>query len=152
MKVIINRDSVCMGDDAVDHQKTYQMDNNATYEDLFNVLLEDRYFPQVYGNNVVWVLTSKKHECIFSYFSRTRKLMSRLSEKSLSKLAGNNGDLLTGLMLKYYTTPHAWKEKIYQIHHEDMDALQNDGWLAEIQYCDEVMSLGMEQNNHTKKQ
>ena len=67
MKLAINRDSVCMGDDAVDHTIQFELPDDAQYEDLYNELKRQDYFPYIHGNNVVWVLTNKKYDCIFSY-------------------------------------------------------------------------------------
>jgi hypothetical protein len=144
MNIKINRSGVCMGDDVADHNRTYQMDKNSTYEDLFKVLIDDSYFPSISGNNVVWVLTSKHYECIFSYFTRTNKMIPISSEKSLYKLYYDNGDLSDGFMLRYYTSPKAWKEKIYEMYNGNMHELWHEGWLKELEYCDYVMSLGME--------
>lgn len=144
MDIIINRDSVCLGDDIENHKKTYQMDHNSTYEDLYKVLTDDKYFPSISENNVVWVLTSKKHECIFSYFTRTHKMMPGLAEKSLYRLYYGDGELADGFMFKYYTSPQKWKEKINEMYNGNMYELWHDGWSEELKYCDYVMSLGIE--------
>lgn len=144
MDIIINRDSVCLGDDIENHKKTYQMDNNSTYEDLFIALIDDKYFPSISGNNAVWVLTSKKYECIFSYFTRTHKMQPLLAEKSLDQLYYGNGELSDGLMFKYYTSPQKWKEKIIEMYNGNMYELWYEGWSGELEYCDYVMSLDIE--------
>lgn len=90
MNIKINRDSVCIGDDIDNHSISVFMDNDASYDKLFNVLKEKRYFPSVSGNNVVWVLTAKHYECIFPYFTKTEKLSMGLSEKCLRKIGGHN--------------------------------------------------------------
>ena len=120
------------------------MDKSATYEDLFNELIDDKFFPLISGNNIVWVMTSKEYECIFSYFTRTNKMNSGLSEKSLYKLCSNNENSLDEFMFKYYTTPQKWKEKICEMYNWNMYALWHEGWSEELAYCDYVMSLGSE--------
>ena len=86
MEVIVDRSSVCMGDDCFSHAKTYILDDNATYMDLFECLKNDKYFPSISGNNVVWVLTNEHYNCIFSYFTKTDKFNPRLSEKFLKEI------------------------------------------------------------------
>lgn len=140
MKIKINRQSVCLGDDMEDHMKTYQLDNDTTYEEFFHILKEDNYFPGISGNNVVWVLTTKKSDCIFSYFSRTGKFSAGLVEKKLTNICDVSGELF----LKYFTTPMKWKEKIQLMYDGDTYSMWRDGWLKEIKYCDYVMELGFE--------
>lgn len=137
MDIKVNRDSVCMGDDVVDHSKVFKIDDDATYEELFQVLKEKHYFPSVSGNNVVWVLTSEHNDCILSYFTSTDKFSVGLSEKSLNKICGD----LRELHLKYYSNPQKWKEKIQMKYHDDTYAMWRDGWLEEIKYCDYHMAL-----------
>ena len=142
MYIIINRDSVCMGDDVYDHRKIYRLDDSSTYEDLFHILTNDNYLPHVYGNNVVWVLKSDRYDCIFSYFTKTGKMSPGLSEKSLYKLFNDKMDSVVSLVFDYYTTPLKWKEHILGMYKGDQYEVWHDGWIEEIKYCDYVMSLG----------
>ena len=142
MKILINRDSVCLGDDIYDHMKMYQMDDSSTYEDLFDLLITENYLPQIYGNNVVWVLKSSKYDCIFSYFTKTGKMSPGLSEKSLNKLFNDEMDSMVELNFEYYSTPLKWKEHIYEMHKGNEHEMCRDGCIEEIEYCDYVMSLG----------
>ncbi len=144
MNILINRDSVCLADDMTDHRKTYQVDDLSTYEDLFDILMNDNYLPPIYGNNVVWVLRSSKYDCIFSYFTKTGKMMPGLSEKSLNKLFNNIIDSIVELDFEYYTTPLKWKERIYEMYKGNEYEMWHDGWTEEIKYCDYVMSFGTE--------
>lgn len=137
MDIIVNRDSVCLGDDMDDHSKKYFFDNNATYEDLFNHIKQDYYFPSIAGNNVVWVLTTERFSCIFSYFTKTNKFSMGLTEKKLNKLFSSNDEVY----LRYYTSPIKWKEAIMEMYHNDLYSLWRDGWTEEIEYCDYVDSL-----------
>lgn len=144
MKIKVNRDSVCLGDDIDDHTKEYQINDNSTYEDLFKLLLKDHYFPSISGNNVVWVLTSDISDCIFSYFTRTNKFSPGLSTNSLYQICYESSRPAEKLYLKYYTTPLKWKEEIYSLYHGNEYAMWRDGWTEEIKYCDYVMALGLE--------
>ena len=135
MKIIVNRDSVCMGDDCFDHAKSYMLGDDATYMDLFECLKTDIYFPSC--NNVVWVLTNKHHDCIFSYFTKTDKLSMGLAEKSLKTICKDSNKLL----FEYYSSPQKWKDTIYHIYNNDEHTMYKDGWLEEIKYCDFLMNL-----------
>lgn len=142
LKIKVSRDSVCMGDDAFDNTKTFSFDNdNITYEDLFNEMKNNGYFPSLSGNNVVWVLTTEGCNCIFSYFTRTDKLSMGLSEKSIKKICQNSNKV----HLKYYSSPERWKEKIEEMHNEGADSMYEDSWFDELRYCNYVTALGYEQ-------
>lgn len=138
MEIKVNRESVCLGDDVEDHSKIYQLDNDVTYIDLFDMLKKDNYFPSISGNNVVWVLTTKHYDCIFSYFTRTDKISEGLSEKSMKNICGSSYEVY----LKYYTSPIRWKEKIQLMYDGDTYTMWRDGWLKELEYCDYIMALG----------
>ena len=138
MEIKIDRESVCMGDDCEDHSKIYQFEDNATYEDLFEKLKNDNYFPSVSGNNVVWVLTAKDFDCIFSYYTKMDKFFAGLSEKSLMKICGSFGEV----NLHYYSNPISWKEKIELMYAGNTYTMWRDGWLEELKYCDYLTALG----------
>lgn len=140
MNIEMNRQSVCIGDDMEDHTISLSLENNATYENLFELLKSKKYFPNVSGNNVVWVLTAKKYECIFSYFTLQDKFSPGLSEKNLSVICSDNGSCK--FLLKYYASPQRWKEEIYRIYNGDEYALWRDGWTDEIKYCDYLSGIG----------
>lgn len=140
MEVIINRESVCLGDDINDHMKTYILSDDVTYEELFQKIMGDRYIPSVSGNNVVWVLASNSCKCIFSFFTRTNKIRMGIVEKRLSVICRNNNQLL----FRYFSSPIKWKEYIRKMYDDDSYTMWRDGWLDELGYCDFVMELGDE--------
>jgi hypothetical protein len=133
MKIIINRESVCMGDDCLNHQKTYVFKDNATYIDLFETIKNDNYLPSM--SNAVWVLTNENYSCIFSYFTKTNKLSMRLSEKSLKTICKGSNKL----RFEYHSSPQSWKEHIYHLYSNDEYTMLKDGWYEEIKYCDFLM-------------
>ena len=54
MKVIVERNNVCMGDDCrAPHTKEYILSDDATYVDLFERIKADRYLPTISENDVV---------------------------------------------------------------------------------------------------
>ena len=135
MTITINRDSVCAGDDVFDHRQTIELSENATAKDLFKELKRIRFFPQVTGNNVVWVLTNRTNPFwIFSYFTRHEKLFQSDPALGLSLLDDGSGQF----RLKYYASPAKWKDRILQEYGEDSYSRWKDGWEAEIKYCDQL--------------
>lgn len=138
MDVIVERNSVCMGDDCLaPHARTYTLNDDTTYMDLFECLKKDNYFPSVSGNNVVWVLTNEHYSCVFSYFTKTDKFSMGLTEKLLKNICIESNRL----KFKYYSSPQRWKESIYRMYNNDEYTMWKDGWGEEIEYCDFLMNL-----------
>lgn len=138
MQVIVERDSVCMGDDCLaPHTRVYTLHEDATYVELMECLNKDRYLPSVSGNNVVWVLTNEHYSCIFSYFTKTDTLSSGLTERLLKTICKDSNQL----KFKYFSGPQKWRDGIYRMYNNDESAMWKDGWREEIRYCDYVMSL-----------
>lgn len=132
VEIMINRDSVCLADDMSEHALICQMDDDATYIDLFAKIKKLNYFPNVSGNNVVWVLQSKAYNCIFSYFSFTDKFSPGLSEKNLINLCKKYNHL----HFKFFSSPSKWKAYIMQMYNDNTYQIWKDGWVEEIKYCD----------------
>ena len=119
MTITINRDSVCAGDDVFEHRQIVELWDDASVKDLFKALKKVHFFPKIAGNNVVWVLTNRKHP--FWIFT-------------LSFLDDGSGLFF----LKYYASPAKWKERILQEYGEDSYSRWRDGWDTEIQYCEQL--------------
>lgn len=64
MDIMINRQSVCMGDDVEDHALTYTIGPDTKFSDVFQDLIEQGYFPNVSGNDVIWTLFCGKDDLI----------------------------------------------------------------------------------------
>ncbi len=75
LTILVNRDSVCMGDDVDDHQISIHIDENMNFEELFRLLIDNRYLPNIHGNDVVWVLSHKDEE-LLSYVTLFDKMYS----------------------------------------------------------------------------
>lgn len=138
MKVIIERNSVCMGDDCMaPHRREYILDDNASYMDLFEYIKRDRYLPQIHGNNVVWVLANEEYSCIFTYFTKTDTMSRKIEETSLKNICKSSNSLV----FKYYSSPERWKDSIYRMHKNDEEAVWRDGWKDEVEYCELVIGM-----------
>lgn len=86
MIIKIDRDSVCMGDDTVSHDKAISIDDNATSLDLMQQVLEG-YLP--YGNKEIWVMSHYNYwdpPCILAYETAEKKFIAGLKETSLARL------------------------------------------------------------------
>lgn len=125
IRIKVNRDSVCMGDDCFSHMKEYELNDDPEYSDLFNILKTDNYFPYISGNNVVWVMTVPDGGLIFSYFTKTGKIFTYPNGKRIKEICKRSENF----HLKYYTSPLKWKEEL----------CRTDGDAEEIKYCDEIM-------------
>ncbi|MBR3456543.1 MAG: hypothetical protein IKH16_00040 [Selenomonadaceae bacterium] len=135
MTFTIDRDSVCAGDDVVNHRQSFELPEHATAKELFQQLKHSRYFPKIAGNNVVWVLTNKTHPfCIFSYFTKRDRLGQFLMDTPLSVLDDGSGLFY----LKYYWSPAKWKERIIQEYGDDTYSRWRDGWDTEMELCDKL--------------
>ena len=106
LNIIVNRDSVRMGDDCLDHRKKYKLSKEATYIDLFNLIKEDKYLPRISGNDVVWVLKNSEYSCIFSYFTINDELIKNVEEELLESICKNDKNLT----FKYFCNKERWKE------------------------------------------
>lgn len=106
LNITVNRDSVCLGDDCLDHRKKYKISKDATYIDLFNLIKEDKYLPNISGNNVVWVLKNSEYPCIFSYLTFDDKLIKNIEEESLTLICKNDKNLT----FEYFCNKERWKE------------------------------------------
>lgn len=136
MELIINRESVCLTDDVENHKRTFVLSDKATYEELFKKLLEEKFFPYISGNNVVWVLTSKQHSTLFSYYTLTGKILER--QKCLNEICGEEKKLL----FRYYSSPSRWKDCITESYHGNISDMWKDDVMEECKYCDYVVTLG----------
>lgn len=55
-RLIIDRESVCIGDDVEDHRITMDVGDEMDFRQLLSRLRSIGYFPYVHGNDVVWVM------------------------------------------------------------------------------------------------
>ena len=62
MKIRVDRDSVCMGDDVLPHEVEFEVPDDMTVKDFFGFLEKERYLPSVQGNNVAWELRNRNGE------------------------------------------------------------------------------------------
>lgn len=103
----VDRSSVCMGDDVEIHDVGYTMNDEADLAYLLGQLKADGFFPNIHGNNVVWVLMSGGKR-VFSYFTKTERVFPELSGRKISDILPENNRL----RFSYFTSPAGWKQYI----------------------------------------
>ena len=104
MKIRVDRDSVCMGDDVLPHEVEFEVPDDMTVKDFFEFLEKGRYLPSVQGNNVAWELRNRNGEQGV-YFTKTREI---IHPYAILK------EMLEGItetplfVLLYHSTPEAY--------------------------------------------
>ena len=104
MKIRVDRDSVCMGDDVLPHETEFEIPEDMTVKEFFDFLERERYLPSVQGNNVAWELRNRNGEQGV-YFTKTGEIIN---------LDGVLKEMLEGIteiplfVLLYHYTPEAY--------------------------------------------
>ena len=75
MKIRVDRESVCMGDDVVPHETEFEIPEDMTVKEFFDFLERERYLPSVQGNNVAWELRNRNGEQVV-YFTKTGEIIN----------------------------------------------------------------------------
>ena len=74
MKIRVDRNSVCMGDDVLSHETEFDVPEDMTVKDFFDFLEEERYLTSIQGNDVAWELRNRNGEQGV-YFTKTREII-----------------------------------------------------------------------------
>ncbi|WP_207694852.1 hypothetical protein DOK67_0003079 [Enterococcus sp. DIV0212c] len=107
MDIIIDRQSVCMGDDITSHKSTYKISNKKTFLELFEELIAKDYFPHIEGNDVVWILRFDGKDRIAW---KTKK--NKFYEYNMTRCAMNNkGKRIPVITFIYCPSLKEWEEK-----------------------------------------
>lgn len=88
-KIIVNRDSICMGDDIDNHQKTFIYDKGVTVEG-FTDIVKKYHLPEINGE---WILKSKTGNVIFVYKQVTKEIEYNVDPKDLIEAYHKEGEL-----------------------------------------------------------
>ena len=104
MKIRVDRDSVCMGDDVLPHEVEFEVPEDMTVKDFFDFLEMERYLPSVQGNNVAWELRNRNGEH-GAYFTKTREI---IHPDALLKEMVEGFDGTPLFVLIYHWTPEAY--------------------------------------------
>ena len=106
MKIIVDRSSVCMGDDVESHERTVDIEDSSHAVHLLSMLCRSNFFADVSGNNVVWVLMAGDHP-ILAYYTRTGAVSRLASEQKISDIRK-----FGKLSFSYYSSPEKWESVI----------------------------------------
>ena len=110
MKIIVDRESVCMGDDVLPHKVEFEVSEDMTVKEFFGFLEKERYLPSIQGNNVAWELRNRNGEQGV-YFIKTREIIH--PEAVLKEMLEGIAETPLFVLL-YHSTPEAYyirKEK-----------------------------------------
>ena len=99
LRISIDRDSVCAGDDIDSHRIELEFDEKATIQDLINKIKKINYLAQISGGKATWILMKQGNE-IAVLAQQWRNAKYLISEKTLlSDLTLKENQI--GLFFKY---------------------------------------------------
>ena len=104
MDISIYRQSVCMADDVDEHTFTYTIEPSTTFSDIFLDLIKQKYFPRVFGNDVVWSLFCGDDD-LMSWKTKQNKLYSRFVDKEPTILSVKSWTTAGHINFCYYSSP-----------------------------------------------
>ena len=106
MRIIIDRDAVCAGDDMNHHREEFTVPDDITIAGLFE-FLEFKYIPVIAGNNVVWALYCHERE-LGAYFTKIQSFIN--GNISLSSII-NRSEKDHEFYLHYYSHPDRYRKR-----------------------------------------
>lgn len=88
MTIYCTRDSVCMGDDAMDNSRDIGFANDATVSDIIPVIKENRFLASV--SDVLWKCSGKDNTHFLEYYTKSDKMVFHIPENTpLSEVCGD---------------------------------------------------------------
>ena len=106
MKIIVDRDSVCAGDDVFNHKMTFEVPESLTVAEFFNFVESHRFLASIQGNDVAWGLRNRTGK-IGEYFTKTGEITHpEVSIKDKMDEAGGNPHFF----VRYYSNPEWARE------------------------------------------
>lgn len=64
-KILIDRNSICMGDDVESHAASLNMIDDCTYEDVISSITTNDYLPSY---DTMWLVRTKNRGCMAAYY------------------------------------------------------------------------------------
>lgn len=130
--VKVNRQSVCMGDDADNHSTTYTIEETTTFSRLFQDLISQQYFPRIYRNDVVWVLHCGEDDLV-SWKTKENKLYSRFVTEELAILKVKRWRNITDIHFSYYSPPIKRARMIFDMFGGKKFHIWHEGFMSEYE-------------------
>lgn len=106
MKISVDRDSVCAGDDVYYHEMTFEVPESLTVAEFFNFVNSHGFLAFIQGNDVAWGLQNRTGK-IGEYFTKTGEV-THPEVKIKDKIDEAGGD--SKLYVRYYSNPEWAKE------------------------------------------
>lgn len=133
MKIIVDRSSVCSGDDMSSHAKEFVIPEDMPYSAFMELIIQSGYFPNISGNDVVWVLENKNEE-LLSYITKPNRIFTRWFECDplVSETVNYSSDNM--FFFRYYSSPLKMAEYIYTEHFGDLSFMQPEGFYFEYMF------------------
>ena len=106
MKSIVDRDSVCAGDDVFNHEMTFEVPESLTVAKFFDLVESHRFLASIQGNDVAWGLQNRTGK-IGEYFTKTGEVNHpEVSIKDKMDEAGGDPHFF----VRYYSNPEWARE------------------------------------------
>ena len=106
MKIIVDRDSVCAGDDIYYHEMTFEVPESLTVAEFFNFVNSHGFLAFIQGNDVAWGLQNRVGK-IGEYFTKTGEVTHpEVSIKDKMDEAGGDPHFF----VRYYSNPEWARE------------------------------------------
>ena len=139
MDIRIRRESVCMGDDVDDHTITYTITSATKYSDIFQDLIKQNYFPNAYGNDVVWTLlfcgNDDVKDDLISWKAKEDKMYSRFVDEEPAILSVKRWSSPV-IYFRYYSSPTERAKKIFTMFNGIKFHIWHEGFMTEYEsYC-----------------
>ncbi|MEG0277105.1 MAG: hypothetical protein RR630_08745 [Coprobacillus sp.] len=142
--IVFYRDSVCMGDDMNENTRTYPCHVNLPYTSLLTIVKEYNFLAQISGNDVVWVALNSHGKELFSYFTKSDKLIKITNKVSIDDVCEGTYKIY----FKYYTSPIARGYQLFKEYHGDGYQMWHDGVQEEYLCC----SISKKQEEEWRKE
>lgn len=133
--ISICRQSVCMGDDIDNHTCTYTINPSTMFRDIFLDLIKQKYFPSIFGNDVVWSLFCGDDD-LLSWKTKEDKLYSRFGDKEPTILSVERWTASACIDFRYYSPPIKRAKYIFTMFGGSKFHIWHEGFMPEYEsYC-----------------
>ncbi|GMB00006.1 hypothetical protein [Pelosinus sp. IPA-1] len=135
MKIFIDRDSVCMGDDVEEHAFDIEVDDDFDFTELFRYIININYFPEISGNDVIWTMEYGKGTEIATYQTVNNKIYTTfVGEIPLVKKWVDYSN--ERFLFKYYSSREKRAKCIFVKCAGDGFHIWHEGYLSEYESYD----------------
>ena len=106
MKIIVDRNSVCAGDDVYNHEMTFEVPESLTVAEFFDLVESHGFLAAIVGNDVAWGLQNRTGK-IGEYLTKTGEVTHPVvSIKDKMDEAGGDPHFF----VRYYSNPEWARE------------------------------------------